>query len=197
LIESGITQKQLIEHGFPQYSEIKPALYKNRQKAFPSLPQSLGEFTIEQDNYNFHLNEDGQRFLLADTKLNNDRIVIFSSSIGLEVLEKLKKWHCDGTFKTAPKLFYQFYLIYGTSKGNIMPCAFILLIGKSEAIYKRMINELHEAALGMRLKLEPEMIYVDFELAAIKAFQYYYHYLVNQFAIIGNLSKISFARLQV
>jgi transposase-like protein len=50
LITSGITIKQLISNGFPQYDEIKSTLYKNRQKNFPSIPSSRDDSIINQSD---------------------------------------------------------------------------------------------------------------------------------------------------
>ena len=57
-------------------------------------------------------------------------------------------------------------------KDNMIPCAYILLTGKSEYLYKKVILELKEAALMLQLQLQPELIMLDFELAAIIAFKY-------------------------
>ena len=35
--------------------------------------------------------------------------------------------HGDGTFKEAPSLFYQFYVIFGERSNFIVPCSFCVL----------------------------------------------------------------------
>ena len=71
--------------------------------------------------------------------------------------------HFDGIFSTAPSGFKQVYIIHGKYKWNIIPCAFVLFSGKSEAVYKQMILELKNGALL-------HVINLDFERGAINAF---------------------------
>ena len=54
------------------------------------------------------------------------------------------------------------------------PCAFVLLTGKKEQLYKQVISELKDAALNLKLVLQPKVIMTDFELAAINAFSYHF-----------------------
>ncbi len=54
----------------------------------------------------------------------------------------------------------------------MIPCAFVLLVGKSEILYRAMLRELKEGALGLSLELSPEVLMTDFELAAMNAFRY-------------------------
>ncbi|RNA05628.1 hypothetical protein BpHYR1_005440 [Brachionus plicatilis] len=52
-------------------------------------------------------------FLRFDNKdKNKNRILLFISSTGIEILQKAEEYHLDGTFKIAPKQFYQILTVH-------------------------------------------------------------------------------------
>ena len=104
------------------------------------------------------------------------RIIIFASDIGLKILAKSKRIHCDGTFISAPSQFEQVYIIHGEYKGNIMHFVFALLTGKSEKLFRKMIEEINFGVLnlGLDIRNDFQQIFVDFEQAAIKTFSYHF-----------------------
>ena len=58
------------------------------------------------------------------------------SLIGLTILSQSEKWWCDGTFKTAPKFYYQHYIIHGKYKNSWpLPAMFRFMSGKSYELY--------------------------------------------------------------
>ena len=50
-----------------------------------------------------------------------NRIVIFGRESALEILCHSPRWYADRTFKTAPLLFYQVYVILAESLGTVHP----------------------------------------------------------------------------
>ena len=56
----------------------------------------------------------GEPFLLYDSGsvAENSRIIIFGTQCNVETLNTSSVWLADGTFKVAPKLFYQLYVIH-------------------------------------------------------------------------------------
>ena len=82
-------------------------------------------------------------------------------------------WLADGTFKTAPNLFYQLYVIHALKggpnileDGHLLPCLFILLSKNTANIYGRMWEEIKSLCPNAC----PSHILVDFELTAINSF---------------------------
>ena len=53
-----------------------------------------------------------ENFLLYDSELEERRILIFGTKTNTEMLELAPVWLADGTFKTAPILFEQVYVIH-------------------------------------------------------------------------------------
>jgi len=66
-------------------------------------------------------------------------------------------WFCDGTFSSAPSLFYQLYTIHAVQYSNVLPSVYILLPNKKENTYKRMF----QALKTIEPNLSPKTIMVD------------------------------------
>jgi hypothetical protein len=104
----------------------------------------------------------------------DDELIIFGSDEGLTTLCESKRWQGDGTFSTAPSGFYQLYTLHGLYKWQMITCLWILLSGKSETLYKKMLNEIKLGALKLGLELRPEIVMLDFEHAAMNAFSFHF-----------------------
>ena len=81
----------------------------------------------------------------------------------------------DGTFKTAPSLFTQVYVIHALrggpelmKDGHLLPSLFVLLPNKTEATYTRMWQQVQLLCP----QADPAEKLMDFELAAINSFQH-------------------------
>ena len=81
--------------------------------------------------------------------MENKLILIFGTASNIDVLNTCNIWLADGTFKTAPNLFYQFYVIHSLKggpnsleDGHLLPCLFILLSNKSEDVHTLMWREI-------------------------------------------------------
>ena len=109
------------------------------------------------------------RFLLFDTK-GSDRIIAFASSYQLQRLSQVTRWHADGTFKAAPELFSQVYLIHGWYLDEMHPCVFILTADRTKNTYERALRQLKQAAAQQQFQLKPSQFMSDFEQGAIGAF---------------------------
>jgi hypothetical protein len=82
-------------------------------------------------------------FLLYDSGIDSPaRILIFSTETNLRALTTTGHWFADGTFKTAPELFYQIYTIHALVDNNILPCVYALLPNKTEQTYYEMFQQL-------------------------------------------------------
>jgi len=73
----------------------------------------------------------------------------------------------DGTFKIAPSLFSQVFVILGSHNGDVHPCIYALLPNKNQATYNRLLVEIKNLAPG----IIAGSISVDFEIAIHNAFR--------------------------
>ena len=103
-------QPELVARNVPKFANKKNGFIASRRKDIPKLPQKLPEIKIDEDRY--RLTSYNRRFLLFDTN-DEDRIIAHVSCTQLEIFSKASRWHLDGTFKSAPTLFYQNYAIHG------------------------------------------------------------------------------------
>ena len=70
----------------------------------------------------------------------------------------------DGTFKTAPDLFYQVYTVHGVNHGVAAPFVYAYMPGKTEELYTEFFTVERNKTQG-----KPEVIICDFEKASINA----------------------------
>jgi len=73
----------------------------------------------------------------------------------------------DGTFKIAPFLFSQVFVILGSRNGGVHPCLYALLPNNNQATYNTLLVEIKNLAPG----INAGSISVDFEVAIHNAFR--------------------------
>jgi hypothetical protein len=131
-----------------------------------------------------HTTISGKRWILFDSKyesdnygikLINQRLIIFSSDEDLSVLAASEQWMCDGTFHSAPELFYQIYTLHGSKFDLSLPLVWGILTNKSESHYSifRVIRiKLDELKTNGKIQSShPKYFISDFESAAYKSFE--------------------------
>ena len=96
----------------PKIDSIKRTFRRERQiiNALPAQPECLEELIIPPE---YAFTAKGENFLLYDSRVDPQRFIIFGIEANVEMLNTSQIWLCDGTFKTAPKLFSQVYCIHG------------------------------------------------------------------------------------
>lgn len=90
---------------------------------------------------------------------DNDRILIFGTPEGLDMVAGSNTIMLDGTFKVCPSLFFQLFTIHAVRDGWVFPCVFALLPRKDQATYIRMFNIIR----GLRPEFRPERAICDYE----------------------------------
>jgi len=153
----------------PSTDSLKKSVRTHRsgnQRQVRKKPASLSELEIPND---FHFTKHGSLFLQFDTGMNtgNRRILCFGTPDSIAWLNNSTTVFADGTFKAAPQLFQQLYVIEGFLEPKVFPCLYFLLPAKSEAVYELMIKEVKNLCPN----LNPTTIMTDFEPASINAFK--------------------------
>jgi len=133
-----------------------------------NLSTSLDSLIIPKD-LKHTLN--GELFLINESEIGNDKILLFTTLANLRQLELAKYWIIDGTFKTVPTIFHQLHSIHAPvgydTNSRILPQVFTLLSSKSKECYIRMFQDLQFYASENNIVLQPDHILTDFEQAAI------------------------------
>ena len=154
----------------PSRNALRQTIKRIRRVNSPAEPQSL-ENLIIPDNMKKTL--DGLYFLVRDSTVGNERVLMFTTSANVNYLAQSPFLIMDGTFKTVPTIFKQLYTIHGSIGGNdnsrIMPLVYVLMSSKSEICYKTLFNDLMDFSDEHNINLQPRFILTDFEQAAIKA----------------------------
>ena len=108
--------------------------------------------------------------MLYDSGDGPQRFLLFGTQMNIEMLNASQIWLCDGTFKTAPKLFAQVYCIHGLrggpsllEDGHLLPSIFVLLPNKTEVLYTRIWEQIKILCPDAM----PTNMIMDFEIAAI------------------------------
>ncbi|XP_064100295.1 uncharacterized protein LOC135211117 [Macrobrachium nipponense] len=150
----------------PKFHSLKRTAQRQRKcKGLPiPAPSNIGEIDIPRElAYTYA----GENFLAYDSGSEDpDRYFIFATPDNLRLMKENKQWMGDGTFKIAPQLFYQLYVIHILYKGSVLPMVCILLQRKSEGAYSRALIRL----LCMDNEIAPSSILCDYEKAFHKSF---------------------------
>lgn len=140
---------------------IRKNMHHARASVIPKLPNNLLDLHNSLKE-NIKSNQD-EKFLLINDYENN--ILVFSTITNLKFLSQVDTILVDGTFKSCPKLFTQFFTIHGLSNGNYIPLVFFLLIDKSIETYKKAFLHLNSECIKNNINFLPKMLFADFEKA--------------------------------
>lgn len=164
----------------PAFITKKDSLYRARKKYLNSerlVFNNLSEVSVPSGL--------GKHFLIAEEG-DEDKILVFVTNGAKKMMRTLKNgsYYGDGTFKTAPRPFFQVYSIhldmYSTTEStNIIPVVYALLPDKTEITYTRLF-EIIKNKLGITM----DSFKCDYEKAAMNAYLKVYPH--------GNLSGCFF-----
>ncbi|KAF0728070.1 FLYWCH-type domain-containing protein, partial [Aphis craccivora] len=86
----------------PSKDAMRQQIKRVRRQNVMSEPTSLDSVIIPEDLRHI-LN--GELFLINESEIGNDKILLFTTLANLRKLEMAKYWIMDGTFKTVPTIF--------------------------------------------------------------------------------------------
>ncbi|CAF0949225.1 unnamed protein product [Brachionus calyciflorus] len=145
---------------WPSEERAKNTCYCIRYNKKQVDPISSSYLVVNEIQKTINVNNERQSFLRYDNNnQNGNRILIFFSDVGAEILEKTEEYHIDGTFKYAPKIFYQLLTIHCVVKNIVLACAFIFLEKKQADSYIEALEQIRNLTFNKNLKL----ILTDFE----------------------------------
>ena len=102
---------------------------------------------------------------------SNNRILIYLSEMGMNMLSKGTDWHIDGTFKHCPKLFYQLVTIQSVHNNQVLQNCFIFMEHKSRASYLEAFQQIKQLCFDKKICINPTRVSCDFEEALHQALQ--------------------------
>ena len=163
----------------PNFKHVKRTI--QRQRIVHDLPKIPHDKTFSTVPASLTTTIRGETFLQYDSGPGEHRILIFASSEQLDILSECEEVLIDGTFKMTPTIFTQLYTIHGVYRDAVFPLVFTLLSDKQQATYEKVINQLRL----LRPSWNPKSVMVDFEKAAINAFQKVFNTPTSQISVSG------------
>ena len=113
----------------PKLDSLKRTIQRQRIQTAPVKPTTLEQLIIPEE---FMRTSKAELFLLHDSGPEIQRILIFATQKNLDMMHFSRVWLADGTFKTAPLLFTQVYVIHALrggpdllKDGHLLPSIFI------------------------------------------------------------------------
>ncbi len=174
VINEILTNTPEATHGsLPKAHAMKKTIRRKRNQIrnAPLNPVDLNQLTFPYEYTVYKPNiRTEEVFLLSDNGAGNERILIFGRKSWIQHLVASDSWYCDGTFKVAPKLFTQVYVILAQKLDGVIPIIYALLTNKRRATYARMFEMLN----SIEPCLDPTAIVCDYEQAAISAMKEIY-----------------------
>ena len=122
-------------------------------------PTSLTGFELPLALQKTH---DGEQFLLNDSDpQDKNRVIVFATLFGLDLLSLSDEWFCDGTFSTGP--MYSIKVIQYTLQlnGCLIPLVNAVLPDKKESTFCRLFS--------VQKVESPKRVIIDFEEAVINS----------------------------
>ena len=130
--------------------KISKLLYSLREIKFPKEEEFLNAINLIKIKLNDN-DENEECFCPCKSEFINyrkkkrlEKYIIFMSEFQINFFGNVCELFIDGTFKVAPKNWYQVLNIFGYDKKQdfYMPLAFIILSSKSEEIYNEVFHKL-------------------------------------------------------
>lgn len=168
----------------PDRENVKKTIRRQRLTEMPSNPTTIQD--LREIPHKFTVTLQHQPFLIYDSLQDDDcndsqeKIIIYTTRENLRLLFQSRIWYVDGTFKSAPAIFFQLFVVMGsilqkTHRGDqlfALPFVYASLESKNTAAYKKVFNVIISEATKFGIQRSiPEIIMSDFELAIINAVQ--------------------------
>ena len=109
-----------------------------------------------------------ERFLLFNSGVGDvNRMLVFATDDGIDMLANSSQWFGDGTFKLCPQIFPS-DITHALVNHEVLPFVFALLPSKAEIVYEQLFTTVCNAVRNNNGN-DPDGFLVDFETAAINA----------------------------
>lgn len=126
------------------------------------IPRRLADINIPVE---LTTTKKGDNFIWHDSGPNDpERIIVFATDANIAALNQCEIIMADGTFKVAPDIFYQLWVVHGLYRNRVQPFIYALLPRKTTEIYSRVLELIRE-------HINPRTIIIDFEQAEEHAFR--------------------------
>ncbi|CAK9304106.1 unnamed protein product, partial [Gordionus sp. m RMFG-2023] len=147
----------------PSFVSFKTTIDRILKKYRPVLPYAVEEIILTPE---FTLTMLGEQFLIYS---DNNKLIMFGTASMLRLAERADNIYMDGTFYSAPSLYYQLYVIHVMFQTVMIPIVYALLPNKNKKTYIKVFRVLVEFCAENNIWFNPSMAQTDYEIAAISA----------------------------
>eukprot|EP00745_Piridium_sociabile_P008631 TRINITY_DN1585_c0_g1_i2.p1 TRINITY_DN1585_c0_g1~~TRINITY_DN1585_c0_g1_i2.p1 ORF type:complete len:414 (+),score=39.53 TRINITY_DN1585_c0_g1_i2:1105-2346(+) len=149
----------------PRFETFRTSMQRARADLMPPIPQSVDDVQIEgpwaqtwtQDEFLLH----------AD---NGWGVFVFATDDNLIKLQRCHTVYMDGTFKSCPRPFGQFFSILGKANGFVIPLVHVLMEQRTVGHYRQVLQAVKRAVRQVtHHQWRPQLIITDFELSLTTA----------------------------
>jgi len=159
----------------------------NDPKTTSDIPSSLPE---EYTHIGVH------PFLVNDNNGDSDRVLIFSSEIGLSLLSEANVCFVEGTHSTAPKQFTQMFVVRVPLGNTHVSAVYGLLPSKTHSVYEEFLTAVLDVCLGRNLRPDPTTVVADFEIGIHNAVRSVLRQDIHIQGCVYHLTQSTWRRLQ-
>jgi hypothetical protein len=157
-----------VQGQLPSRDAARRMIQRQRQAQYPINDQLNLESLIVPEGYREYEYEHGkfEPYLLGDNGVGNvDRVLMFGRETHGLWIQHASSLYVDGTFRIAPPLFAQVFVIMAERGGYVHPVIYFLLPNKKKETYTCAFEMLR----AKWPDLNPLSINMDFELSVIQS----------------------------
>jgi hypothetical protein len=121
----------------PPFSYVRSAMTRARQELVPNIPWEVDDVEIEDT---WAETWSGDYFLLHQD--NDWGILLFATPENLEGLSRCTDVYVDGTFRTCPSPYSQFFTVHGKYRNRVIIFVSYLVTGKNTGQYRQILQTL-------------------------------------------------------
>ena len=137
-------ENNILRENVPGFNNIRSTLQRARTDMIPRIPQVPADVIIEND---WAVTWAGERLLLENDQERG--IVVFATDTDLRLLLRCETIFADGTFKSSPVPYTQFFTVHGEIGGYVLKFACGLLANKEAQSYARVFQVLKERIFNL------------------------------------------------
>ena len=164
---------ELANLNLPNLDNLRRNIHRHRQEQniLPNLPRKEDLSVLPHE---YQMTGTGERFLLFDSGEGDiNRMFIFATNYGIDMLANSSQWFGDDTFKLCPHIFSQMYTIHVLVNHEVLPCVFALLPSKAEIVYEQFFTTVSNAVRSNNGN-DPDGFLVNLKQLRLLLFEMFY-----------------------
>jgi len=142
----------------PTLHNIDSALYRQRHRVMPALPQSREAIQVPDM---FKTTTSNEQFLMHCS--TDNELLMFCTPSSLKLLCEADVICVDGTFDCVPALYSQLLTVHAFEHGKLLPLVYCLMSSKERTGYAEVFRRLKQNAEQVHLVFNPTTVISDFE----------------------------------